>query len=311
MSITQADRDLANYRRFQMALHAAQACVFEVDIPNQRYTFFENAETIYQKPGPQIMAELEQFSALPPEEYQTGVSEYFSHPGDYAAIDKAFACIYRGQPTSYIARMRAGDTEFIWCKVDAFPVMEDGVPVRMIGVVTNLDSLVRTAEQYREYAEMDALTGLYNRRGFQHRLSELLARVDRGASTLLFADLDNLKQINDRGGHLAGDRALLELAQTLRRVFPQPALLARWGGDEFLVLLPQAMEEDALAALVRPLLGGGPGDPSCSLGAALLPADAADADAALSQADAALYEAKHCKPAFRFYRPDVGQHGLD
>lgn len=57
-------------RRLYLALHAAQVCVFEVDIANQRYTFFENAEAIYQKSGEQILKEVAAFSSLPPEEYR-------------------------------------------------------------------------------------------------------------------------------------------------------------------------------------------------------------------------------------------------
>lgn len=295
-----------DYQRLQLALRAAQVCVFEVDIPAQRYTFFENAEAVYQKSGADILADLDPFSQLSPEEYQARLSDYFSHPDDLPAISQAFASIYSGRPASYTARMKAGDTNYVWCKIDVSPVMEGNVPVRMIGAVSNLDRLMQITQQYRSLAELDALTGLCNRQGFQRHLSDILAQPDRAPRTLLLADLDNMKRINDQQGHLAGDQALLQLSRTLRRLFPEAEVIARWGGDEFFVLLPHIAEEPQLTAQLAPLLAAlEPGAISCSFGAAILPPGAQSIDEAFHQADRALYQAKGRKPALAFYRPEA------
>ena len=96
-------------------------------------------------------------------------------------------------------------------------------------------------EELRRLATMDELTGLRNRRGFLS-VAEPLARVARRNQvdmTLLFIDLDDLKKINDRHGHAAGDRALVKMADLLQVSFRESDVLARLGGDEFAVLIPQ------------------------------------------------------------------------
>ena len=95
-----------------------------------------------------------------------------------------------------------------------------------------------------QLAERDFLTGLLNRTGFHRRLA-LLTR-QHGAA-LILVDLNDLKAINDSGGHSAGDYQLQQVAQALQAALPSGALLARWGGDEFVAALPQASSAQAQA----------------------------------------------------------------
>jgi diguanylate cyclase (GGDEF)-like protein len=94
----------------------------------------------------------------------------------------------------------------------------------------------------RALARIDDLTGLYNSRHFHRRLQEEVIRVDRkgGELGVLFIDLDQLKAVNDRYGHLAGSAVLREVARVMREVTPPGAVLARYGGDEFVAILPNA-----------------------------------------------------------------------
>jgi diguanylate cyclase (GGDEF)-like protein len=156
----------------------------------------------------------------------------------------------------------------------------------------------------------DYLTGWHNRRYLHVRLREELARAQRQGSmlALLMLDLDRFKQINDRCGHLGGDEALREVAVRVESQVRASDTAARFGGDEFAVLMPGAGVEDArrLAerirdAVTRSPVEAGPGvllPVTVSIGvAALAPAaGAADlkalADQLLAEADAALYRAK-------------------
>ena len=155
----------------------------------------------------------------------------------------------------------------------------------------------------------DALTGLANRR----RVQEVMQRRGSVDGTLLLVDLDHFKHINDTAGHAAGDAALLQVAQRLREALREADLLARWGGEEFLIFLP-GMAEDQVEPLVKRLLQSIGGAPvavaaaanakreqaqfglSASIGYAsfpLLPAHVAlPWEAALNLVDAALYLAK-------------------
>jgi diguanylate cyclase (GGDEF)-like protein len=108
----------------------------------------------------------------------------------------------------------------------------------------------RTEDRLRYLSVHDALTGLYNRLYFE----EEMARLDRGRQfpvSILLADMDGLKSINDTYGHAAGDETLRQAAAVLRSVFRAEDGLARIGGDEFAVLLPQTGAEAAAQALDR------------------------------------------------------------
>lgn len=110
---------------------------------------------------------------------------------------------------------------------------------------------LRTAEvKMREFAHYDALTGLYNRRGFLTFADQLLQLSDRAQRgfILIYADMDNLKDINDERGHEEGDRALKTIGEVLQNTFRKSDIITRVGGDEFAILAVEAKTEslDAL-----------------------------------------------------------------
>jgi diguanylate cyclase (GGDEF)-like protein len=162
--------------------------------------------------------------------------------------------------------------------------------------------LGRQADQLYELSSIDALTGLHNRRIAQERLHEECARVERygGALALLLVDLDGLKAINDRSGHRAGDLALKRVAEAIRSGARSTDVAARWGGDEFMVLVPSAGEGEArhLAERIRAfameeVVAGGPAI-TVSVGVAVAEPTVGPlaAEMLVRAADAALYEAK-------------------
>ena len=116
--------------------------------------------------------------------------------------------------------------------------------------------LERGAEVARRLARVDSLTGLANRRAFDEALTVEIARAERDGSAMSVAlvDLDGLKRINDRFGHLAGDRVLAEVARALERSIRTGDRCFRWGGDEFAVLLPGT--DRGAAAYVLDRAGG-------------------------------------------------------
>lgn len=105
---------------------------------------------------------------------------------------------------------------------------------------------LRTAEgKMREFAHYDALTGLYNRRGFLTFADQLLQLSDRAQRgfILIYADMDNLKKINDERGHDEGDRALRTIGDVLQRTLRKSDIIGRVGGDEFAILALEAKAE--------------------------------------------------------------------
>jgi diguanylate cyclase (GGDEF)-like protein len=163
--------------------------------------------------------------------------------------------------------------------------------------------IVERAGRHRRDSMSDRLTGLPNRRYIEDRLDEAMAaaRRTRRPLVLALADLDRLKQINDRHGHAAGDAVLRHAATALRQAFRRTDVIARYGGDEFVILFPEAEPRTATerlegfrAAIAEQPVGlGGAGVPvTFTLGLAVFPADGEEPDDLLEQADQRLYAAK-------------------
>ena len=151
-------------------------------------------------------------------------------------------------------------------------------------------------------ARFDGATDLPNRHSFEIALADALNPFARDPNlTVMFLDLDNFKQVNDSLGHRTGDKLLLEIARRLRVVVGPRDLVARWGGDEFVILHRQDAGEATTPELAR-LIIETIGEPvvidgsevivGVSIGAASAPGDGLTADALLSNADIALYAAK-------------------
>ena len=179
------------------------------------------------------------------------------------------------------------------------------------------ESVARHDREVRRMAYTDALTGLTNRLAFRESLDHrlMLMRGSDRQLALLFADIDDFKRVNDTLGHEAGDEALLQFAsriqQAVDRYGGDDALLARFGGDEFVVLIQEGdvrqaatrLAEVLVAELRLPLdIQGRQVFLGTSIGITLFPEDASSASALMKNGDIAMYQAKVAgKNDFRFY----------
>lgn len=163
-------------------------------------------------------------------------------------------------------------------------------------------SLSEANARLEAIATTDPLTGLPNHRALVDLINKEIERVDRyGRScALLFLDLDHFKALNDGRGHVAGDAALSELGSVAKGCLRGMDTLGRWGGEEFVVLLPETDAEAALemaerlraAVAAHSFLPGGGLYLTCSMGVAAYPAHASDRSALVEAADRAMYAAK-------------------
>ncbi len=125
---------------------------------------------------------------------------------------------------------------------------------RMRGILREQkQELTATVEQVRQIATRDALTNLYNRQHMQELLQNEKKRQDRTgrAFSVALIDLDHFKRINDTHGHNVGDEVLSSFAQALQTIVRETDVVCRWGGEEFLVLMPDTLAADGLAGLDR------------------------------------------------------------
>lgn len=170
-----------------------------------------------------------------------------------------------------------------------------GEIVGCIGVATDITSRKRTEEEILYQSRHDALTDLANYREFIDKLEQEVERAERShrSFTLLFLDLDGLKRVNDRWGHLAGNRALKRLAAVIKEHCRSTDVAARYGGDEFAVLLidsDHGMAEQ-VARRIESGLQESHEEPvlSVSIGIGVYPADGRTASELIGAADHQLY----------------------
>jgi len=191
------------------------------------------------------------------------------------------------------------------------------------GVAVNLRDVsdrMRLERELRHLAYVDVLTGLANRAALLDRLDALLRNPPPGVVSVHFVDLDDFKAVNDGLGHPVGDEVLTQVAQRLRHVVGDQGLVARGGGDEFVVVgTAQSSEEAARlsrrihAAVARPTLVAGfelPVGASVGLACAS-PEDATDAVDLMRRADIAMYVAKQRGGGTAEYRPEDDPQAAD
>ncbi|MRI34965.1 hypothetical protein EOPP23_18475 [Endozoicomonas sp. OPT23] len=170
-------------------------------------------------------------------------------------------------------------------------------------VGTHARTLFQANQQTRFWklqASLDPLTGVLNRRAFLSEAEPMLAKAQEQnkQSCAIFMDIDNFKQINDTYGHPAGDAVLVSLARTLRTGLRQNDLLSRYGGEEFVVLLPKTVASQGvqIAERIRKAvmaIDDGPRPITISLGISATNSDISDLEQLLDLADQALYKAKN------------------
>ncbi|MCU1345203.1 MAG: diguanylate cyclase/phosphodiesterase with sensor(s), partial [Acidimicrobiia bacterium] len=227
------------------------------------------------------------------------------HPEDISAVTDQYRGLLAGESGKVVAefRMVRPDGEFVWVQANTIVFHRHGQDApELLLQMHDVTERRRLEEQLRYLADHDPLTGLLNRRGLDMALRLHESQVKRyGArGSLLLLDLDNFKLVNDELGHSAGDRVLVQAANSLRQRLRAGDMLARLGGDEFAVLLPEGGEEEAgtvAAAIVAALAAEVHVDESsrqvtASIGGAAFSPELLDAAIVMKRADDALYRAK-------------------
>jgi len=249
-----------------------------------------------------------------PEEFQTtdiNAREEYIHPDDRKSsrtlLDRAMR-----ERIPYNAAYRFWRHDETYCSIEdrgLFLYDDNGKAYRMLGTMQDITERKRMEEEIRALSITDTLTGLYNRRGLSTLAEQQLKIATRLNSEILviFADLDGMKWINDNLGHLAGDQALIETATILKNTFRKSDIIARHGGDEFIILALGAnyTSFDILIKRIQEQINSHNAQEnrsfklSVSIGTALYdPQSPCSIDELITQADKTMYKHKQDKRGF-------------
>jgi len=215
-------------------------------------------------------------------------------------------------------RLLRRDGTPIWVNISVSTMRDAYGNQRFISVVEDISRRKGAEEALLRVINHDALTGLPNRVLLQDRLERAITHAHRAGSqvAVMFIDLDRFKHVNDTLGHDAGDQLIVEIARRLSGSLRESDTVARQGGDEFVVVLPEMNGETDAARVARKLLDnlfqplllcGQEVFPTGSIGIAMYPRDGTDSAALLKCADSAMYGSKgEGGNGFSFYMADMG-----
>ncbi|MBP6096410.1 MAG: EAL domain-containing protein [Methyloversatilis sp.] len=234
-------------------------------------------------------------------------------------LDRIAASITKGHPIRLELINQTRDGKEFWVDLDVVPVKRaDGICTHWVFIERDISSQKKSTFMVERLAYYDELTGLPNRRLLDDRLRQTLASCGRNPvyCALLFIDLDDFKEVNDTFGHKAGDLLLVEVATRLRACVREEDTVARFGGDEFVILLKalgtekeqailnaENVSRKIMTALASSYLLSEPEYPlSASIGITMFDGNSVSTDELLKRADIAMYRAKSSgKNAFAMF----------
>lgn len=279
--------------RYQIILSQTENIIFEYDIATDTIFLSDTWEKIFgYTPSTQdFMRTL------------TAVSHM--HDDDIPVLVERFKFL-QATATTYQtmeARIQKENGDYIWTRIRATALRdESGTITKLVGIIINIDAEKRAANALQERAERDALTKLLNKEmGRKQTMDYLNTSPGNVTCSLLIIDLDNFKQINDLHGHMFGDQVLVRVAAEIKKIFRSGDIVARIGGDEFMVLMKgtacRSLVEKRCNELIHILTSTRSAhlndtDLSCSVGVAFAPAHGTTYHSLFVKADHALYEAK-------------------
>lgn len=239
----------------------------------------------------------------------------YIHPNDLASVRKIFfwTSKKKGTQTLYY-RFRTRGQKWTVIELRVLPMVdEDGKVKRLLMTKRNFTDVKEREEELLEMALVDPLTRLPNRRSYEKKIEQVLtqAKLKRQQVAVLSIDCDNFKEVNDTYGHRVGDVFLQIIVGKISMNIRDTDMLFRWGGDEFVLLLPAVKSRENVCHVVERILqsfaetctvDGYELNASVSIGIAIFPKDGTDKETLLHHADLAMYRAKQAgRSQYYFY----------
>lgn len=217
-------------QKHQLLIDKTEQIVYEIQFAQKE---IKTSESFCRKFGWRLMQTYKRLDAA------EILSIWRVHPEDQAAFTENFRKSLDGlEDTNITVRLMLADGRALWCSVSQFIMLDsEGNPLEILGLIRDVDRDMREKKNLAEKSRMDPLTGLYNKEAFRRESKEYLRQNLDEECAVLFVDLDHFKNINDLLGHMEGDKAIKDAAQTLKAIFSSQDVVGRFGGDEFCVLV--------------------------------------------------------------------------
>jgi len=239
-----------------------------------------------------------------------------------ATFNEGLESVMRGETAKLEFEMQGIKGTHRWVESNAVPMHDSDRNITMIlGITRDVTQRKENEKRIDYLANFDALTGLPNRTQLDIRIKDLLsiARRHKQEFSIMFLDLDHFKDINDTLGHRIGDELLIHASHRLKTILREEDTLARFGGDEFIILLPNIdmngvsqVAQKLLDTLKKPFdIDGNELSISVSIGIALYPNDGLDFDTLYKNADTAMYRAKkEGRNGFYFFTDEMQKNSI-
>jgi len=239
--IAQAKELKETKERLEMAVEAADIGIWDWNIKTGKFQYNEHGAEMLGFEKNELDGEFSTWKNLIYEE-------------DKELIEQKLAEYFNGETDTFISehRIKTKSGDIIWIRNIGriVEVDQDGSPLRAIGVHINIDEYKKREKEIEFLSFHDELTGLYNRRYLENEI-ERLSESRKYPVSIIVGDLDKLKKVNDTFGHKAGDEYIVNSARILESVVRNEDIVARTGGDEFVILLPETDRSTAIKVCER------------------------------------------------------------
>ncbi len=285
---------------YKLFMEDSRDIVFYCDVKTHEYTWPPFYEERFGIVPPRFVydgKEKEAFSAIIADE-------------DLALFIRAMDALKGSSKKSEMSvRLKTADG-YKWHRVKLSSMEKNGKIYRTLGRMTDIDKEVNQMRQLSDASMRDKLTGLYNKNTF-YTLVDKYIKDNGKRAILLFFDLDNFKSVNDQMGHLAGDEILINVADSIKHIFRSDDIVARFGGDEFIIFVKDSDEKIAsgkiqslreeITRIKQEYHAENTGLSAC-IGVSIYPGDAQDVEQLVAKADEAMYYVKqNGKDGHAFY----------
>ncbi len=292
-------RDITDRRRAEDALRESEVQYRQIFETTQDIFYRTDAHGIITEISPSV----KRWGYKREELIGTQVLDVYESPEERSGLLKAL--LEQGEVTDYEVRLKAADGHVVYSSVGSHIVRDaSGAVVGVEGVLRDISERKRAEEALREQMRRDSLTGVLNHAAIVDELRGLISDGDGTPCAVVMSDVDDLKAINDTFGHQVGDHVLVAVARALCR---DGVSVGRYGGDEFVAILPGADRDtaeryrketlDALAKVaVRDSQSGAAVPVVVSMGLAAYPVEAGRIEELINLADSGMYGAKRQRP---------------